>query len=381
MKLIKAIFGVLVVTSLVLVGILAFGRNANTAEATGQEVEVCYGECPSVEFEASHYLYQNDNNNSCPSGWEYISGGDDHCRKLETFSTVVKYGLKSEDPNHCHRPTSQSLNVPNWAKPSFNKLPEKKDRPVIECEVPVAEKEVTVNVPELSCGIQEVSLSGEFQYTVTVHEDYLAVYVDGVQVGSDILVDQDNVGWPNWSLITGELGVGVHTVKVELYDQAGHNGLITSHESEFEIDECPVEEPEEPEEPQTPYSPPVVHTGTSTTEAPVCANVAPVLDPINPFVLRKGGDAIVQYVPTEGDKVHIYYYEVGNPTNAHALRDEPNDGYVDDLHLLGDKDWAFGIQQANGCAGGKIIWIEDGATDGWVMFRYNPEFTPELPWL
>jgi hypothetical protein len=372
--------GVLVVAVLIGLGAFAFMNSTTPAQATNQE-RVCYGECPSVEFEASRVVEVDDTNNTCPDGYDYIqephptkNWGPDYCSKEETFSTTVQYGEKSQDPNHCHRPTAQSLNVPQWAINDFNKLPEKKDKPVIQCEAPKPEKEVTVNVSELSCGVQEVTLSGSFEYTVEVHSDYLAVYVDGVQVGSDILVDQNNAGWPNWSIATDELGVGTHTVKVELYDQAGHNGLITTHETEFEIEECS----EEPTPTPTPNDQPKEQTVShASVSAPVCPDGVTINLPANPHVERNGSTAVVKWFQTEGDSANIYYKEVNSSNWQHSVNDVKVDnpdkfGQVTINDLDPNLGYTFGIQQKKGCGGGQTVTaiIIDGPAPSLFYLSY-----------
>ena len=101
-----------------------------------------------------------------------------------------------------------------------------------------------------------------------------------------------------------------------------------------------------------------------------CSAVAPILAPVNPLIKRKGGDAIAQWQPQAiAQTANIYFREVGNLSNAHSLINVPNDGYEDDLHLLGSLDWEFGIQEVVGdCAGGPIVWITDSNTFGWTLF-------------
>ncbi len=142
-------------------------------------------------------------------------------------------------------------------------------------------------------------------------------------------------------------------------------------EPECEVDcEEPTPSPTPTPEPTvTPSSTPVVvHEPSTEVGAPVCTSLQPVLLPANPLVWRNGSMAIVQWVPTEGNLAHVYYFENQNPDNAHAVRDTENDGYVE-IEELGSLDWTFGIQQANDCAGGETVWIVDGDTEGWVLFR------------
>ena len=125
-------------------------------------------------------------------------------------------------------------------------------------------------------------------------------------------------------------------------------------ENEFEDNSTCV--PREPNVPQGPFG------------APQCGSTAPILLPANPLVWRRGGTAIVQWQPTAGDRANVYYQEVQNPANAHAVRDTENDGYVE-INELGSLDWSFGIQQSQGCAGDGVVWVIDGSTNGWTLFR------------
>lgn len=102
---------------------------------------------------------------------------------------------------------------------------------------------------------------------------------------------------------------------------------------------------------------------TSPAGAPTCDGVPFVKLPANALVKRMGDDAVVQWQPTQGSEAVIYYREVGNPSNAHSLVNPVNnDGYEDNLHLLGSLDWEFGVQQKDGCAFSGIVWVVDDDT-------------------
>ncbi len=107
----------------------------------------------------------------------------------------------------------------------------------------------------------------------------------------------------------------------------------------------------------------------SSTEAPQCGKVAPTKVGANFHIYRNGEDAVAKWFPTEGNHVNIYYRNLNDSSDVHALRDVDNDGYEDNLHLLGSKDWEFGLQQSNDCAGGPVVWVKDGSTKGWTLFR------------
>lgn len=76
-------------------------------------------DCPTVTWSTSRKV--------CPSGYQYW--GNNWCYKhnnhwvqatTETFGPITFKYEKSSDPNHCHRPTASSLNVPSWAIDDFN---------------------------------------------------------------------------------------------------------------------------------------------------------------------------------------------------------------------------------------------------------------------
>ena len=103
--------------------------------------------------------------------------------------------------------------------------------------------------------------------------------------------------------------------------------------------------------------------------APQCLDNAPTLVGANFHVWRKGSDAILQWFPTAGNKVHIYYKQVSSPDWQYSLADQPNNGYAV-IHELGGLDITFGLQQSQGCTGGPvIISVIDSATNGWKLFR------------
>lgn len=209
----------------------------------------------------------------------------------------------------------------------------------------------------------EPSLHGSVAPGVTIHEGPLA----GQEFGDRwrLVVVDGRIGqheaYLAWSDLWNE-DTGLHKVEYRLAEGAEQNmyfDWVTV--SEIPSDCEPNEEPTPTPVPQ-PRENPITEAG-----APICTNTAPVLKPANPLVWRKAGCAIVQWQPTEGDKANVYYHQVQDQTNAHAVRDIDNDGYVE-ICELGNIDWSFGIQQSNGCAGGETIWIEDGSTNGWTLF-------------
>lgn len=113
--------------------------------------------------------------------------------------------------------------------------------------------------------------------------------------------------------------------------------------------------------------------GYSTTQTPECADGSPILLPTNPHVYRKDDVAIVKWVPTQGDKVHIYYRVNGSQVWEHSLADQTNNGYAVIERLDASLGYTFAIQQAQGCAGGDTVLaiIIDPPARKWTLFT-NP---------
>lgn len=131
----------------------------------------------------------------------------------------------------------------------------------------------------------------------------------------------------------------------------------------------------EPEATPTPTKEPEIGLTGATAPTvgvdpgPRCENTPPVKTMANFHLYRKGPDAILKWVPTEGDRANIYYKQVNSDVWQYALRDIQNTGYVE-IHDLGTLDITFAGQQSNGCAGGPLTDpIVDGNTNGWVLFR------------
>lgn len=106
------------------------------------------------------------------------------------------------------------------------------------------------------------------------------------------------------------------------------------------------------------------------SEAPICTDLAPIGGVVNFHVYRRGDTAILKWWPDAGasPSVHIWYFENQNPANIHAVGDVPNTGTFE-VTYLSSLDWTFGVQPANGCAGGDIHWVVDGDTTTWQLFR------------
>lgn len=126
------------------------------------------------------------------------------------------------------------------------------------------------------------------------------------------------------------------------------------------------------EQPKQEESKPSGCTGDCSAPAPQCGSQNTTNQPLNFHVYRNGGDAILKWWATEGNKVNVYWKNPSNSNWEHAAQFE-NTGYVE-IHNLGSYDWTFGIQQVNDCGGGlvtvgRIMEVVDGNVHGWVLFR------------
>ena len=129
---------------------------------------------------------------------------------------------------------------------------------------------------------------------------------------------------------------------------------------------CPTPEPSTEPEPQH-QSDNFSAPGPAT--APTCDSVAPDKSGANFHVYRNGPDAILKWIPTGGDRVHIYYKQVNSGNWQYSAINLPNNGSAE-IHELGGLDITFALQQANGCAGSPLSnAIIDGGTKKWILFR------------
>lgn len=96
---------------------------------------------------------------------------------------------------------------------------------------------------------------------------------------------------------------------------------------------------------------------TSTTNAPVCTDGTPLDIPANVHVVRSGSDATVNFF-TNSRNAHIFYKEVSANDWQHSVRDiVVTGGYVSyTIHdLVPELGYTFGVEAANGCAGGETV--------------------------
>lgn len=141
---------------------------------------------------------------------------------------------------------------------------------------------------------------------------------------------------------------------------------------EWEEGSCPEPEPsvtpEPTKEPEVTPTPTDMPNGNKVEDKgngqAVCEN--PVNTVANFHVYRNGDLAILKWFKTAGDKVNIYWQNLNDSNDKHALAKVDNSGYKE-IGGLGRKDWRFGISQE--C--GNIVWVDDGDTSNWVLFR-NP---------
>ena len=114
----------------------------------------------------------------------------------------------------------------------------------------------------------------------------------------------------------------------------------------------------------------------SSTNPPTCSDGNTIQTVANPFVVRKGSDAIVNFFITQGDSANIYYRIVGQSSWQFSVPDvKPNgDNFVSyTIHGLNPAlGYDFGIQQKFGCGGGQLVTvvIVDGPMSQTFGFSY-----------
>lgn len=121
----------------------------------------------------------------------------------------------------------------------------------------------------------------------------------------------------------------------------------------------------------------------TTTETPLTPAGAPICQdgnilalPIAFQVLREGDKATLTWYKTGGDKVNIYFKEVGQANWTHAVGDVPNvdpkNVFVVD-HLVPSVGYIFAIEQHQGCAGGQLVQsvVVDGPVYKSVVFEFS----------
>ena len=122
--------------------------------------------------------------------------------------------------------------------------------------------------------------------------------------------------------------------------------------------------------PQASEAPQELRVYYSIPEAPVCGATNTTQIGGNFHIYRKGDSAIAKWIPTEGNKVNIFYKQNTAPNWQYSLLGVANDGY-EVINGLGKLDITFALQQVNGgCSGGPLTQaVVDGPTKGWVLFR------------
>lgn len=271
-------------------------------------VEVCW-DCPTFDFHAKE----------CPAGYRPSIIKPDKCYKSGrgyvdylTFDLLNIQRVKSQDPNKCHKPTPETLNVPTWARSDYGKLAEHVPGKVFECPTPTP-------VP-----------------TVLVCLD------NGQDEPKELTIPRTQEAWDR---------------------------VLFSWPQSY-VGECKVPEPTpEPTPTPTPSEEPKHDDSAEGSNAPETCTASVPEPAMNVHGYRKGGTFEVKWYPAVADGVNIYYYQNQVPENKHSVINTDNDG-SEFINGLGSLDWTFGVQSLNGgCAGSEIRWVEDGLTDTWVLFR------------
>lgn len=173
--------------------------DCDTSDGTKEQIwyeETCDYICPTFQFEASREICPKDENDytSTDSNKDYkkkVSKELRYADKItETFGPIgVVYGEKSKDLNHCHRPTAQSLGVPNWAKSTYNQLNELEDFIEINCLMTATER-----TREVDCYDADIipcdSNGDEPEVSVTIY--------------AHKIICEDEMYLPNWGTVKAD---------------------------------------------------------------------------------------------------------------------------------------------------------------------------------
>lgn len=349
------------------------------------EPEICT-ECPVLQFEATRLV--------CPEDYKLK---DDVCVKRdaepvkpkeEKFYTRVPYE-KSEDPNKCHKPSPAQLNIPEWARAKYERtLREWLDAKIVECPQPTATPTPVSTIrwcfpnddkehPYVARAIPynekpDVGFPWEEGMDKWCEKPEQCTTekwsCEACQNDPNEYKERLGICYDNFVNYCGET-YSCDWVKVCPVPDGKETLVPDCYPKWVCKDTCEPEPTPTPSPEPTPTPEPEVHRSEpGPAGAPQCGETPPVKPAANVHVYRKGATAIVKWYPTEGNQANIYYYNGDDPNDAHAVRDTANDGY-EEINELGGKDWTFGVQQANGCAGGEIVWVVDGNTRGWVLFR------------
>lgn len=308
------IFGAII--ALILAGLVfVFSTKAGATQVSDN----CDHSCSTVEWTEQ----------VCPEG--YFEHGD-NCRKLvftpsphfiytdkvegETFNVTYE---KSQDPNKCHRPSTNEL----------------KDEYDMSNGQAVA---FTQDNPE---------------------------FLDSIDVAPEGYYLEDGICYPNPVDVCNNIE-GVQEETPEGYTNDEGYCYIPEEPKDYcdtlegvqaEDEDCPREEPTPT--PGNPGNPPTF--AGSTTEAPVCSNGNTSQVVANAHVVREGSQATVNFFITEGDSANIYWRVVGASDWQNAVSNvKPNsDNFVSFTidNLDPNLGYDFGIQQKSGCGGGLITAV------------------------
>lgn len=132
----------------------------------------------------------------------------------------------------------------------------------------------------------------------------------------------------------------------------------------------------------TPTQPPANNNGGGSSgggqanNPPVCSNGDTIELPANPFVVRQGDKATVNFFITQGDNANIYYKVLGqNDWQFSVPNLKPNSDHFVSYTITGlnpQLGYVFGIQQTFGCGGGNYVTavVVDGPQTRVFNFSY-----------
>jgi len=122
--------------------------------------EVCDKDCPTYTFSTYRFVCPTEDGKYTSSDSKKdckrkINGRFKYASKeKETFSVTFKYE-KSTEPNKCHKPTPEKLNIPSWARGEYGKVGQRKDAIKINCRQEVVDSETRTvscnDAPVIAC--------------------------------------------------------------------------------------------------------------------------------------------------------------------------------------------------------------------------------------
>jgi hypothetical protein len=289
--------------------------------------EVCEKDCPTVTFTTSHKI--------CPEGYPHKSNfypgycyknvrgfpdwsEDYKAMETETFTKTFKY-LKSDDLNKCHKPTPESLGIPQWARGDYGKdLPEWKDSINVNCHQEV----VDIQNRTISCN--------EAPIIACEAEGQCPTYC-GYKGGT---VPDGKGGYKTCE--------STQACVEDIYGCTDPEAINYNPEATKDDDSCEYQ----PGEPA-----PTGNGVGGPVGAPVCTNITPTAPTLN-SATSAGVNSILVRWSKVADATHysIFY----GPSSGNYPYSVPDTGNTDNFVINGLGSGCFAVKAVNNCAPGPL---------------------------